>query len=80
MPVAALLGTGLIGASIGIGLRSLGWTVAGWDPAEDAGTGAIRCGAVDRLAASVDEALNGGFVTGVGSHSDRAFELGHAKV
>jgi prephenate dehydrogenase len=59
MPVAALLGTGLIGASIGIGLRSLGWTVVGWDPDEDAGTGAIRCGAVDRLASSVDEGMNG---------------------
>jgi prephenate dehydrogenase len=59
MPVAALLGTGLIGASIGIGLRGLGWTVVGWDPDENAGEGAIRCGAVDRLARSPEEALAG---------------------
>ena len=59
MPVAALLGTGLIGASIGIGLRSQGWIVVGWDPDEDAGKGAIRCGAVDRLAPSVDQAMTG---------------------
>jgi len=59
MPVAALLGTGLIGASIGIGLRGLGWIVVGWDPDEVAGDGAIRCGAVDRLAQSAEEALAG---------------------
>ncbi|MEX0667767.1 MAG: hypothetical protein WD313_05505, partial [Acidimicrobiia bacterium] len=59
MPVAALLGTGLIGASIGIGLRGLGWIVVGWDPDERAGDGAIRCGAVDRLAQSVEEAMAG---------------------
>ncbi|MGZ5385632.1 MAG: prephenate dehydrogenase/arogenate dehydrogenase family protein, partial [Acidimicrobiia bacterium] len=59
MPVAALLGTGLIGASIGIGLRSLGWSVVGWDPDEGAGKGAVRCGAVDRLASSIDEAMTG---------------------
>ena len=59
MPVAALLGTGLIGASIGIGLRGLGWVVVGWDPDEGAGRGAIRCGAVDRLAESVEDAMTG---------------------
>lgn len=57
MPTAALLGTGLIGASVGIGLRGLGWTVIGWDPDEEAGAGAIRCGAVDRLAQSAEEAM-----------------------
>jgi prephenate dehydrogenase len=29
---AALLGTGLIGASVGIGLRAAGWQVQAWDP------------------------------------------------
>ena len=56
MPVAAVLGTGLIGASIGIGLRGLGWVVVGWDPDETAAEGAVKCGAVDRLAVSFDEA------------------------
>jgi prephenate dehydrogenase len=57
VPVAAVLGTGLIGASIGIGLRGLGWLVVGWDPDETAGHGAVKCGAVDRLASSFDEAM-----------------------
>ena len=57
MPVAAVLGTGLIGASIGIGLRGLGWVVVGWDPDEAAAEGAVTCGAVDRLAISSDEAM-----------------------
>ena len=59
MAVAALLGTGLIGASIGIGLRGLGWVVVGWDPDEGSAQGAVRCGAVDRLAQSVSEAMVG---------------------
>lgn len=59
MPTTALLGTGLIGASIGIGLRGLGWIVVGWDPDAEAAAGAIRCGAVDRLAQSVKEAMVG---------------------
>jgi prephenate dehydrogenase len=57
MPTAALLGTGLIGASMGIGLRGLGWIVIGWDPDANAGAGAIRCGAVDRLAESAEKAI-----------------------
>jgi prephenate dehydrogenase len=54
---AAILGTGLIGASVGIGLRGLGWVVVGWDPDDEAAAGAIRCGAVDRMAATHEEAL-----------------------
>jgi prephenate dehydrogenase len=57
MPVAAVLGTGLIGASIGIGLRGLGWEVVGWDPDETASQGAVKCGAVDRLADSLETAM-----------------------
>ena len=48
---AALLGTGLIGSSVGIGLRSLGWTVTGWDPNQVALEGAVAVGAVDQMAA-----------------------------
>lgn len=32
MAKAGILGTGLIGASIGLGLRRAGWRVLGWDP------------------------------------------------
>jgi prephenate dehydrogenase len=59
MPVAAILGTGLIGASIGIGLRGLGWQVWGWDPNPEAAVGALKCGALDRSAATAKEAVSG---------------------
>ncbi|CAN5299899.1 prephenate dehydrogenase [soil metagenome] len=59
MPTAALLGTGLIGASIGIGLRQLGWSVSGWDPDPGALEGAVRVGAIDRVAATREEAIEG---------------------
>lgn len=44
---ALLLGTGLIGASIGAGLRKEGWEIHGWDPAADARQGALEMGGVD---------------------------------
>jgi prephenate dehydrogenase len=54
MASAAILGTGLIGASIGVGLRQAGWSVAGWDPDERALTGAKAVGAIDRSASRTD--------------------------
>lgn len=45
---AAVLGTGLIGSSIGIGLRGLGWEVGGWDPDARALSTALEVGALDR--------------------------------
>lgn len=48
-------GVGLIGASIGLGLRSAGWEVAGWDPDSDAADEAFRRGALDHIAAGPDE-------------------------
>ncbi|HEX5672200.1 MAG TPA: prephenate dehydrogenase/arogenate dehydrogenase family protein [Acidimicrobiia bacterium] len=56
---AALFGTGLIGSSIGIGLRGLGWSVVGWDPSQLALTGATAVGGIDREAPSRDDALEG---------------------
>ena len=56
---AAILGTGLIGASIGMALRPLGWTVAGWDPLASALEAARERGAVDLAARDVDEAIAG---------------------
>ena len=56
---AAILGTGLIGASVGVALRAERWWVSGWDPdpahLEEAG----EIGAFDRAAASQAEAIEG---------------------
>jgi prephenate dehydrogenase len=43
---AVIHGTGLLGASVGLGLRSQGWEVAGWDPDPAALTEASRRGAI----------------------------------
>ncbi|MFP3882719.1 MAG: prephenate dehydrogenase/arogenate dehydrogenase family protein [Actinomycetota bacterium] len=43
---AIVHGTGLLGASVGLGLRSQGWEVAGWDPDLEALTEASRRGAI----------------------------------
>ena len=44
---AAILGTGLIGTSIGLSLRASGWTVTGWDPDSAALATAREMGAID---------------------------------
>jgi len=36
MPTVAISGTGLVGASIGLGLARSGWSVTGWDPDPEA--------------------------------------------
>ncbi len=54
-----MLGTGLIGASVGIGLRAAGWTVTGWDPDPDALARAASIGAVNAAADSMEEAVDG---------------------
>ena len=57
MPGAlAVVGTGLIGASVGLAARKTGWTVAGFDPDEAAMRGAEERGAVDRIG-SLEEVL-----------------------
>lgn len=43
---AIIHGTGLLGASVGLGLRSQSWEVAGWDPDSDALFEASRRGAI----------------------------------
>ncbi len=52
-----IAGVGLIGGSIGLRARSLGWEVRGWDP--DAGNlrAAVELGAVDSAAASFAELI-----------------------
>ena len=47
MARALISGTGLIGTSIALGLRSLGWETLGWDAYPEALEGAVRVGAVD---------------------------------
>ncbi len=44
---AVVVGTGLIGGSLGMALRSRGWHVAGWDADEDRSRAAVRAGALD---------------------------------
>jgi prephenate dehydrogenase len=61
MPVGRLtvVGTGLIGASVGLAARERGATVVGWDPDRDALAAAERRGALDAAAASLADALEG---------------------
>jgi prephenate dehydrogenase len=54
---AAIIGTGLIGASIGMELRRLGWEVAGWDIDPDALSVAHQRGAIDVAAGGLDDAV-----------------------
>ena len=50
MPRALISGTGLIGTSIALGLRGLGWTTFGWDAHPEALAGAVNVGAVEPVA------------------------------
>ncbi|MFC6646420.1 prephenate dehydrogenase [Granulicella cerasi] len=56
-----ILGTGLIGASIGLALKSLGAAfegeVLGWDPNAAESAEALRIGALDRVLASQEDVL-----------------------
>jgi prephenate dehydrogenase len=56
MPSVAIIGTGLIGASVGLALREQGWTTVGWDPSPTALGLAAERHATDS-AASVDDAI-----------------------
>jgi len=53
----AILGVGLIGGSIGLAVRAEGWHVAGWGPRDESLQLALRRGAVDRIAATPEEAV-----------------------
>ena len=60
MPVSRLtvVGTGLIGASVGLAAKRAGVRVAGWDPDPGALAVAAERGAVDDPAASLEAALS----------------------
>jgi prephenate dehydrogenase len=55
----AILGTGLIGASIGLAARTAGWKVTGYDPDPAAAAEARERGALDEVAAGPAEAVAG---------------------
>src|SRR5579883_2617630 len=52
----AILGVGLIGGSIGLAVRREMWQVTGWGPRAESLRLALRRGAIDRIAASAEEA------------------------
>jgi prephenate dehydrogenase len=54
---AAVVGTGLIGGSIGLALRRAGWHVTGHDQDERAAATALAMGAVDALGSDPDAAI-----------------------
>lgn len=53
---AIVVGTGLMGASIGLALRSGGWTVVGWDPSAESLAMAVELGAISEAAETLDVA------------------------
>lgn len=59
MATAAILGTGLIGSSLGMGLAELGWEVVGWDLDAGVADRALRVGAVARVAPDREAAVEG---------------------
>ena len=58
MPSVAIIGTGLIGASVGLALKEQGWKTVGWDPSPAALELATERHAADSAASSVAEAIN----------------------
>lgn len=59
MPLAAILGTGLIGTSIGLALHGSGWMVRGWDPDPSSLLAALDLEGIDVAAADREEAIGG---------------------
>lgn len=57
VPNAAIIGTGLIGTSVGLSLRASGWLVTGWDPDPLALAEALALGAIDSAAVSAPVAI-----------------------
>ncbi|NNK91713.1 MAG: prephenate dehydrogenase/arogenate dehydrogenase family protein [Acidimicrobiia bacterium] len=53
----SIVGTGLIGASVGAGLRADGWHVSGWDPSADSLDQAVAIGALDQTHGSLQVAV-----------------------
>jgi prephenate dehydrogenase len=58
MSSVAIIGTGLIGASVGLALKEQGWKTVGWDPSPAALELATERHAADSAASSVAEAID----------------------
>ena len=54
---ALIVGTGLIGGSIGLGLHALGWHVTGRDAHPSASSRALELGALDAIGDDADADL-----------------------
>ena len=59
MSTAAVVGTGLIGGSLGLALREAGWDVVGFDLDATRAERALGIGVCDRVAATLDDAVRG---------------------
>lgn len=57
MPTVAIIGTGLIGASVGLALHDQGWKTVGWDSSPEALDLAVERHATDATADSVADAI-----------------------
>ncbi len=57
MPTAAILGTGLIGTSVGLSLQNAGWRVVGWDPDEAAVAAAFELEGINAVATGRGQAI-----------------------
>ncbi|MGZ8784395.1 MAG: prephenate dehydrogenase [Acidimicrobiia bacterium] len=58
MSTAAIIGTGLIGTSVGLALRASGWFVTGWDPDQSAIQAALDLEAIDAQADGLNGAID----------------------
>lgn len=57
MSRASVLGTGLIGASVGLALAEAGWTVTGWDPSPEVVEHVAELSGFSTMAATWEEAI-----------------------
>ena len=73
MPCVGIIGTGLIGASIGLAARERGWEALGYDRDPAAASGALRKGAIDRIAER-DEIYGGADVVVIAAHVSGTLE------
>jgi prephenate dehydrogenase len=73
VPRLGVIGTGLIGASIGLAARARGWEVLGCDRDPAAASGALRVGAIDRIAER-DEIYASSDVVAIAAHVSGTLE------
>ena len=74
----ALVGTGLIGASVGLAAKKAGAEVVGFDPDEDALAGASEKGAIDEIKGKLKQTPTGVFVGSIIANGEA--EIGFQQV